>query len=949
MNKKILFTSWLFFLLFQLVVAGNTGKISGKVTDKETKEPIPFANVIVEGTQLGAATNLNGEFVILNVPPGVYSVTASVVGYQKKTITDVRVNVDFTTRLEFALIQGSIDLPAVVVQGERNPLIRQDLTNPVASITSDKIDELPIDQIADVIKLQAGVVVGNDGDIHIRGGYGNEIAYTLNGITLNDPYGNRRSVGLATNAVQEVSVSSGTFNAEYGNALSGVVNYVTKEGPSKYTGSIRAYSGDHVTNRKDLFENIEVVNPLNRSRTEITFGGPLLPLSFMRNVNFFISTVYEDFKGSLYGKRLYRPTDSYLERNNFKSGDPRFGTSTQSYFFNPYSNDTTGLPTGDGAWIPMNWSRSFNFQGNLIIKPLPTVKFKYEYVYEKGTSQEYQRAYKYNPDGRPTNYSNGYIHAFDWTHTVTNYLFYTLKLSYSNNYYKSYLYEDPLDPKYLPSLYARSLANTPYLTGGTDNSRFFRRTQTLGIKGDLVTQLFDVHEIKMGFEIRRHRLNVESYSVQVGYINQQGLFTTLTPQTLLYDSIQLIRRIPNDSSLYTSYERLPVQAAVYIQDKIELAASMILNIGARYEFFNPAAQYNPMVSKDLSDLKAGSITRSATDAKPKHRISPRISVSYPITDRGVIRFSYGHFYQVPSLSSLYSNPYYFVANFGENPTFGNPNVEPQKSVQYELGLQQLLLDDLKLEVTGFYKDVSNYIYTQQIFTNEGRAFYLLTNLAYSSSKGITISLLKRRSPQDFFSATLDYTFSIAEGNRTYPADELFFSEKSGKRSETFLVPFSFDRSHVINSTVSFTNPNNWIASFIANFQTGTPYTPIFPSNIVDITFEQNSARQPFQWNVDFKFEKFFILSKNLKLSLFTQVENLFDTQNELFVYASTGRALSAIEEKDINIVFSDMIRRINRGDPGLISMNEIERYYSLRPERVNRPREVRLGFQLIFN
>lgn len=947
MIKKLLFTFLTLVVIVQLSYAGNTGKIAGRVIDKDTKEPIPFANVIVEGTQLGAATNLNGEFVILNVPPGVYTVTASVVGYQKKSITDVRVNVDFTTRLEFQLTQGSIDLPPVVVQGERNPLIRQDLTNPVASITSDKIDELPVDQIADVIKLQAGVVVGNDGDIHIRGGYGNEIAYTLNGITLNDPYGNRRSVGLATNAVQEVSVSSGTFSAEYGNALSGVVNYVTKEGPSKYTGSIRAYSGDYVTNRTDLFENIDEINPLNRARTEFTFGGPL-PLFFTRNVNFFISSVYEDFKGSLYGKRIYRPTDSYLERNNFRSGDPRSGKSTDPYFFNPYSGDTTGLPTGDGAWVPMNWSRSFNFQGNFIVKPLPTIKFKYEYVYEKGTSQDYDRAYKYNPDGRVTNYSNGYIHAFDWTHTVSNNLFYTLKASYSDNYSKSYLYENPYDERYLPSLYARVIGNTAFLAGGTDNSRFFRRTQTLGIKGDIVAQLFDVHEIKMGFEVRKHRLNVESYTVQVGYINQQGLFTTLIPSNLLYDTLQLVRRIPTDTSLYTSYERLPLQAAAYIQDKIELASSMILNVGLRYEFFNPAAQYNPFVSKDLSELKAGSITKSATDAKPKHRFSPRVSVSYPITDRGVIRFSYGHFYQIPSLASLYRNPFYYVANFGENPTFGNPNVEPQKSVQYELGLQQLLMDDLKLEVTGFYKDVSNYIYTQQIFTNEGRAFYLLTNLAYSSSKGITVSLLKRRSPQDFFSASLDYTFSLAEGNRTYPSDEIFFSEKSGKQSETYLVPFSFDRSHVINATLTFTKPNNWIASFIGYFQTGTPYTPVFPSNIVDITFEQNSARQPTQWNVDFKFEKFFMLG-NFKLSLFTQIENLFDTQNELFVFASTGRALSAIEEKDINITFSDILRRIKRGDPGLIPLKEIERYYSLRPERVNRPREIRFGFQLIFN
>ena len=244
MKKSLLPSLVILFLLSNLLFAGNTGKIAGRVTDETTGDGLPFANVIVDGTTLGAATDIDGYYAILNVPPGVYSVTASIVGYQKKSFKDVRVNVDFTTRLDFKLSSGSIEMEAVVVQGERNPLIRADLTNPTIAITSETIQELPVDQISDVIKLQAGIVVGDDGDIHIRGGYGNETSYTLNGISLNDPYGNRRSVGLATNAVQEVSVSSGTFSAEYGNALSGIVNYVTKEGSDKYTFSIRGYMGD---------------------------------------------------------------------------------------------------------------------------------------------------------------------------------------------------------------------------------------------------------------------------------------------------------------------------------------------------------------------------------------------------------------------------------------------------------------------------------------------------------------------------------------------------------------------------------------------------------------------------------------------------------------------------------------------------------------------------------
>ncbi len=119
---------------------------------------------------------------------------------------------------------------------------------------------------------------------------------------------------------------------------------------------------------------------------------------------------------------------------------------------------------------------------------------------------------------------------------------------------------------------------------------------------------------------------------------------------------------------------------------------------------------------------------------------------------------------------------------GVTPTFGNPNVEPQKSVQYEIGLQQQLAEDLKIDVTGFYKDVSNYIFTQLYFYETGRAYQLLTNLAYANSRGITISLFKRRSPGGLFQASIDYTFSISEGNRTEPSSELFFSEQSGKQT-----------------------------------------------------------------------------------------------------------------------------------------------------------------------
>ncbi|PJC57294.1 MAG: hypothetical protein CO025_14120, partial [Ignavibacteria bacterium CG_4_9_14_0_2_um_filter_37_13] len=492
-----IFLTLLFPLAQQGLFAQASGKISGRILDKENREAIPFASVFVEGTSLGSLADINGNFVILNVPPGVYVVTASLIGYQKTSVNNVRVNVDFTTKLSIEITSGAIDMPAVIVQGERNPLIRKDLTNPTIAINAENIAELPVDQIADVIRLQAGVVTANDGTIHVRGGRSNEIAYSLNGISLNDPYGQSRAIGIATNAVQEVSVSTGTFSAQYGNALSGVVNYVTKEGTDKYSLSLRSYMGDYVSSRKELFSNIDKIDPVNRSRIEATFGGtvPLIP-----EAKFYLSSVFENFKGSLYGQKLYVPTDSYLTPDNFKTGDARKENSTKPYFFNPYDKNSTGVPllygTSDyGKYVAMNPSTSFNMQGNVSYKLTPVIKVKYEGLLDIGRSKSYNLgyrsnrvgpdglAYKYNPDGVGTNYSNAFLNAIDITHTVSDNVFYTLKFSYGKNRVKYYLYENYDDPRYLPTLYQSTISNTGFAAGGTDNYRSFRTTETFGVKG----------------------------------------------------------------------------------------------------------------------------------------------------------------------------------------------------------------------------------------------------------------------------------------------------------------------------------------------------------------------------------------------------------------------------------------------------------------------------------
>jgi len=953
MQKIFLFfiAAVLFIINSDLSYAQSTGKIMGKVSDVATGEGIPYANVMIEGTTLGAASDVEGNYVILNIPPGVYNVTASYIGFQKVTMKDITVNVGFTTTTNFILSSGEVTLEAVIVQGERNPLIRQDLTNPTVAITSESLEILPVDNISDVIKLQAGVVTGDDGSIHVRGGYGNEVAYTLNGLSLNDPYGNARAVGLASNAVQEASVSTGTFSAEFGNALSGVVNYVTKEGSEKFSFSMKAYSGDYVSSRSDLFQNIDDLDPFNRGRVEATIGGPI-PIT--ESTRFFFSGIWENFKGTYYGQRLYNPTDSYLTPDNFKSSDERAGDATDPYYFNPFSENSNGLPTGDGQYVAMNQSNSLNLQFNISQKFGSLLKLKYEFVYDKGKSRSFNpdnngRNYFFNPDGDGFDYSNGVINTLDLTHTVSDKTFYTLKGSYSFNRGEHYLYKDPNDPRYLPSFYRKTIGNTLYYSGGTDNDITYRTTTTYSVKGDLVSQMFGVHEVKAGFEYRKHNVRRDGYTLEFYKLQEQNgvpFITSLSVNDLLYDDNLTILRGKTQS--VSTYEKDPIQGSVYFLDKMELAKTMILNVGLRYEFFDAASDYNYDLSKNITDSLSGYMNAYLKPAEVKHMFSPRFSVSYPITDRGVIRFSYGHFYQIGSLEKLYENDVRWVPNVSSIPTFGNANVNPQRSIQYEIGLQQQLTDDFKFDLTGYYKDVRDYIFTQTIYTEEARQYKLLTNLAYSNVRGVTISFLKRRSPGGLFAATLDYTYQIAEGNRTQPEEDLFFSEASGKQTETYLVPLSFDRSHLINGTFTLADPSSWTVGIVYNIQAGTPYTPALPPTLSTITYEQSSSTKAMQWDVDLKFEKYFSLG-SFDYSVFIHINNLFDTQNDTYVYSSSGKALSNVEQELEANQFNDLRNRIARGDEGMIDESYLDNYYSERPERVSRPREVRLGFSILFN
>ncbi|MFA6440525.1 MAG: TonB-dependent receptor, partial [Bacteriovoracaceae bacterium] len=632
------------------------------------------------------------------------------------------------------------------------------------------------------------------------------------------------------------------------------------------------------------------------------------------------------------------------------------------YYFNPlgrnlqYRNygffqlpaiDSLGIPTGDNASVPLNTSQSFNIQGNMSYRLSSTMRLKYEVVYDKSESKSaLYYSYRFNPDGRPTNFNNGLVQALDWSHTIDNSMFYTIKLSMSTSDDKTYTFEDLNDPRYLPAFYQTELPIVGFLTGGVSLERTFRNSESFGGKFDLQAQLFGTHEVKLGVEARMHDIQLETYNVQFYDINKPSRIVD-DFQDVYSDSIKYAARKPGIGSGYINYTKSPKQISLYAQDKIELEKSLILNVGLRYEYFDPAAKYNPNLSNALSSRDTIFLTRDLKSSTVKHTVSPRISIAYPITDQGVIRFSYGHFYQLGNLSSLYTNTNFRVA--GSRPIFGNADVKPQRSVQYEIGLQQGLTSDLRLEVVGFYKDVRDYIFRQIVVTAKGDLSYeILTNLDYANSRGLTFSLYQRRMPGSIFSSSIDYTFSVAEGNRTEPRADFFYSEKSGKSAETFLVPQSFDRTHILNTSLNFSEPDNYSASFVTRLQSGAPYTASIPASLATqlSNFIQNSSTKPLQWSVDVKLEKYLMLD-DMRYSIFAQVDNIFDTHSEVDVYSNSGKALYNANEIANPREFQELKNRINAGDPGLIPLSAITDYY-VNPSNISRPRLVRVGFSVVF-
>lgn len=832
------------------VLGQTTGKISGRITDFSTGNPLPGVNLIIPGTFLGAATDPDGYYYLINLPPGEYDIQVSMIGYKPVLVKDVRVSVNRTTPLDLELEQSVIEGESVLVEVERIS-VKKDQTGSIKNVSAEDIAVLPIENISEIIGMQAGVVEG-----HFRGGRLTEVSYMIDGIQVDEIYdGNSSAIDIQPEAVQDFEVITGTFNAEYGRAMSGVVNAVTREGSERFSASVSAANGNFITKNKDIFIGLRD-NEFNRNQDyKFQLSGPLLS----ERISFFTNFRYQDNKNHLNGLRLFNVTDV----SNYYVDEPMMWYSQMS---------------GDSAYVSLNGSRNLSALAKLTFKIFSKIKFSLLYSMNDDVWSGYNHIFKYNPDGMASNYRVSKLYAFQLNHMLSNKLFYELKLSRTDSYYGWYLYEDPLDVNYIHDRYLDSYG-PGFFTGGQEKGHSERWTITDAAKADLTWQATKRHSFKTG-------LNYSEYTVDNKWHTIRNLYDGTAQQEALYEPV-----IYGDSTIYADvYEVKPTEISAYFQDKMEFE-NMVLNVGLRYDEFDPNTtvptdRRNPANQLDLPD----SMSSDYVKVKSISQFSPRLGLAYQLGGVAVLHFSYGHFFQMPPLYSLYNNHSLLVGPTDYETLMGNPELKPEKTVAYEIGLWQELFPGMGLEVSLFYKDIYNLLSTKIISTYNAIEYGLYSNKDYGNARGLEVKL-------DYatgnFRTNLNYTLQYTKGNADYPTQAFDRSGDSQDPVNKF-IPMSWDQRHTLNVTFGY-HAGNFGFSSTTYYNSGTPFTftPQEESTLSRINLYPNNDYKPSRYTVDLM--SYYMLNiGSLNLSFELSVYNLLDRLNEIAVNNGTGRAYTAV-------------------------------------------------------
>jgi len=887
---KLQFSLWIILVVSNLLVAQTTGKISGTVTDAETGEPLPGANVVVEGELIGAATDNNGRFHVINVRPGEYTVIVNVIAYKPIHVENVRVSVNRTFSLDVKMTPTVLEGETVTVTADRISF-KRDQTSTIKNVSSDQIKELAIESMSAVVNMQAGVVAG-----HFRGGRSTEVTYMIDGIQVDEAFsGEYTAVEVEPEAVQDLEIITGTFNAEYGRAMSGIVNIITKDGGNNFEGSLSSGYGNYYTRNENIFIGL-TPSEFNRNKDyKAQLSGPILKnrITFLTNIRF------QDNKNHLNGIHRFNVTDE----SNYYSSNP-------SDWIDDYS--------GDSSFVAMNRSNNQSLLGKLTFT-LGSFRLSTLYSLNEDEWHGYDHIFKYNPYGMAATHRRTEFAALSINHMLSRSLFYELKLSYMDNYSGWYLYEDPLDSNYVHDRYMDSYG-PGFFTGGQQKGHSVRIMEDWGAKFDLTWQVNHTHSLKWGAQYIQHQLDNQWHEIRNKYIGT-------VDENILYEPDTLA-----DNTLYADvYKVEPIDASAYIQDKMEFD-EMVINFGIRYDYFDPNTVYpsdrrNPANQLSLPD----SMMSVYPMAEPFYQVSPRFGLAYQLGDVAVLHFSYGHFFQLPPLYALYQGHSFLISPNDYVTTIGNSRLKPEKTVTYEIGLWQALTRNIGLEVTLFYKDIYNLLSTKIISTYNQIEYGLFSNKDYGNVRGLEV---KFDYGSQSLNVNINYTLQYTRGNADSPQQSFDRAGDSMDPVNRF-IPMSWDQRHTFNATVGY-HSGNFHMSATGYYNSGTPYTfsPLGESTLSRINLYPNNDYQPSKYQADLTARYSLQLANMAGVNFFLTIYNLFDRLNEEWVNSQTGRAYTDVEENS-----EILLHRSN--------FNDYEDVYQ-NPSMYSTPRMIKFGLELTF-
>jgi outer membrane receptor protein involved in Fe transport len=822
--------------------------------------------------------------------------------------------VDKTTTVDMTMSEEVIEGQEIIVTAER-PIVEKDRTTTTSYISSEQLEALPLVSINEAINQTAGVVDG-----HFRGGRQGEVSYLVNGVPINNAFNNGASFDVEQNMVSSLEVISGVFNAEYGQALSGVVNIVTKGVSPDWSGNFLGYVGRIVSTRElefvtrdtdqTLFLNAddfssrtftynEAAPDIGDQDYQVSLGGPIIKnkLSFQTTLR------YVKWDGHLIGRDLFRPSD--VQSTSIRGGITSSNLNLQA--------------SGSGDFQSLNRQERLSLNNTIVYELSSRLKLDYNLFYQFGDGKNYDHGFKYNPDGiNPYEFSNQ-TNILGLRYSIGDNAFANLSYSFLKDQNDSFLYDDvtatgDLDERYVAPSFGSQQGPFAFAMGGNYLFSSQEITQSHTIVTDYTSQINNIVLWKSGASARFHRLDNESFGISVNQTTGRAFRST--------------SEISNNN-----LEVNPWEAAAYSQVKLEFD-DLIVNAGLRFDYFEPdfivPRDYTQFELETIQDPNnPGQEISNRIQADPAFQFSPRFGIAFPISETGVMRFSAGLFFQTPQLNLLYVNNEFDRSQGASAYTLGNANLEPERTLQFEVGLQQGLTETMGLDLTVFSKEIRELAGQSVVRGNIGAPVGRLQNIDYGTVKGVTLSLYERGTGQ--LSWTIDYTLQFASGSASSPAER--FNRFVANAEEIIRINrLNWDKRNVLNNSITWTSKFGLTLSAINTLQSGNPYTSVRENLVSQIP---NNLDSPTWFNSDIRaYYKPPSLTHNVEF--FLQVDNVLDSAPHFGIFSDTGRADESTD------LFN--LQNGGSGPGGLNSYNE----WFFPADRRGAPRSVKVGLSYNF-